>query len=173
MTKSRCGACRPYWAMRDERDQYDAPLGPMPRCRAAACGISARARSCAALVGCQRARCLFRQRAFWPRRLLSRSPNTSHAQEEDEEEEQAPERGEAGNHGVYDDDDGGLEDSGPDDLTCAICLGQIQPLDLALVKGCEHQYCGGWPRLRLPEAAPARRRQSAVSASDALACDVI
>jgi len=34
------------------------------------------------------------------------------------------------------------DDCGPDDLTCAICLGQIQPLDLALVKGCEHQYCG-------------------------------
>lgn len=34
------------------------------------------------------------------------------------------------------------DESGPDDLTCAICLGQIQPLDLALIKGCEHQYCG-------------------------------
>jgi hypothetical protein len=35
-----------------------------------------------------------------------------------------------------------LDDGAPDDLTCAICLGQIPPLDLALVKGCEHQYCG-------------------------------
>lgn len=33
------------------------------------------------------------------------------------------------------------EGDAPDDLTCAICLGQIPPLDMAFVKGCEHQYC--------------------------------
>eukprot|EP00798_Chlamydomonas_sp_ICE-L_P024887 gene24886-10552_t len=31
--------------------------------------------------------------------------------------------------------------SGPDELTCAICLGQIPPADLAMVAGCEHLYC--------------------------------
>lgn len=31
---------------------------------------------------------------------------------------------------------------GADELTCAICLDQIPPVDLAVVKGCEHLYCG-------------------------------
>ena len=31
---------------------------------------------------------------------------------------------------------------GPDDMTCAICLEQIQLEDTAYVKGCEHAYCG-------------------------------
>ena len=30
----------------------------------------------------------------------------------------------------------------PDDLTCAICLCQPEPVDLAIIKGCEHNYCG-------------------------------
>lgn len=29
-----------------------------------------------------------------------------------------------------------------DDMTCAICLDRTQLVDIALVKGCEHQYCG-------------------------------
>lgn len=29
----------------------------------------------------------------------------------------------------------------PDDITCAICLNPICPVDLAVVKGCEHNYC--------------------------------
>ena len=33
-------------------------------------------------------------------------------------------------------------DCGPDDLTCAICLCQPEPVDLAIIKGCEHNYCG-------------------------------
>lgn len=28
------------------------------------------------------------------------------------------------------------------DLTCAVCLNVPEPVDLAIVKGCEHQYCG-------------------------------
>lgn len=28
------------------------------------------------------------------------------------------------------------------DLTCAVCLGEIALEDLALVKGCDHMYCG-------------------------------
>ena len=31
---------------------------------------------------------------------------------------------------------------GPDDMTCAICLEQIQLDNTAYVKGCEHAYCG-------------------------------
>lgn len=31
---------------------------------------------------------------------------------------------------------------GPDELTCAICLEQVEPLDLAIIKGCEHLYHG-------------------------------
>lgn len=31
---------------------------------------------------------------------------------------------------------------GPDDMTCAICLEQIQLENTAYVKGCEHAYCG-------------------------------
>ena len=31
---------------------------------------------------------------------------------------------------------------GADDMTCAICLEQIQLEDTAYVKGCEHAYCG-------------------------------
>lgn len=33
---------------------------------------------------------------------------------------------------------------GPDDMTCAICLEQIQLENTAYVKGCEHAYCGGY-----------------------------
>ncbi|GAX83663.1 hypothetical protein CEUSTIGMA_g11088.t1 [Chlamydomonas eustigma] len=29
----------------------------------------------------------------------------------------------------------------PDDLTCAICLCQPDPVDIAIIKGCEHSYC--------------------------------
>lgn len=60
----------------------------------------------------------------------------------EEEDEQEYEHDDCGRHGGNEQDEGGQHgDEGPDDLTCAICLGQIQPLDLALVKGCEHQYC--------------------------------
>lgn len=31
---------------------------------------------------------------------------------------------------------------GADDMTCAICLEQIQLENTAYVKGCEHAYCG-------------------------------
>lgn len=63
-------------------------------------------------------------------------------------------------------------DEGPDDLTCAICLGQIAPLDLALVKGCEHQYCGArragrqqrGPGAGHPRPAPERLAQQAAGA---------
>ena len=34
---------------------------------------------------------------------------------------------------------------GPDDMTCAICLEQIQLENTAYVKGCEHAYCGMVP----------------------------
>ena len=34
-------------------------------------------------------------------------------------------------------------ESSADDMTCAICLERTQLTELALVKGCEHQYCGG------------------------------
>jgi len=30
----------------------------------------------------------------------------------------------------------------PDDMTCAICLERTPITDIALLKGCEHQYCG-------------------------------
>ncbi len=30
---------------------------------------------------------------------------------------------------------------GPNDMTCAVCLEQIQLENLALIKGCEHMYC--------------------------------
>ena len=37
----------------------------------------------------------------------------------------------------------GAESSyGPDDMTCAICLEQIQLENTAYVVGCEHAYCG-------------------------------
>lgn len=36
---------------------------------------------------------------------------------------------------------------GPDDMTCAICLEQIQLENTAYVKGCEHAYCGGYQLL--------------------------
>jgi hypothetical protein len=32
-----------------------------------------------------------------------------------------------------------------DDMTCAICLERTQLEEIALVKGCEHQYCGEDP----------------------------
>ena len=31
---------------------------------------------------------------------------------------------------------------GPDEMTCAICLEQVDPVDMATIKGCEHLYCG-------------------------------
>lgn len=43
---------------------------------------------------------------------------------------------------VVDDVDCNPDDCGPDDLTCAICLCQPEPVDLAIIKGCEHNYCG-------------------------------
>jgi hypothetical protein len=36
------------------------------------------------------------------------------------------------------------EDS-PNEMTCAICLEQTPLAELALIKGCEHQYCGRCP----------------------------
>lgn len=32
-----------------------------------------------------------------------------------------------------------------DDMTCAICLERTPLIEIALVKGCEHQYCGECP----------------------------
>lgn len=32
-----------------------------------------------------------------------------------------------------------------DDLTCAICLEQMKLADTAIIKGCEHSYCGKPP----------------------------
>lgn len=69
--------------------------------------------------------------------------------EEEEEEQEAAHHSASGastartNNEQQEQEEEGVfaDDCGPDDLTCAICLGQIQPLDLALVKGCEHQYC--------------------------------
>lgn len=29
-----------------------------------------------------------------------------------------------------------------DDLTCTICLEQMKLADTAIIKGCEHSYCG-------------------------------
>lgn len=33
-------------------------------------------------------------------------------------------------------------ESEPGDMTCAICLHTIQLEDMAMVKGCDHMYCG-------------------------------
>jgi len=33
------------------------------------------------------------------------------------------------------------DEDGPNEMTCAICLEQTPLADLALIKGCEHQYC--------------------------------
>lgn len=41
----------------------------------------------------------------------------------------------AGPSGVSNDDE-------PNDWTCAICLDSVPTADLAVVKGCEHTYCG-------------------------------
>lgn len=38
---------------------------------------------------------------------------------------------------------------GADDMTCAICLEQIQLENTAYVKGCEHAYCGTYPLAQL------------------------
>ena len=38
----------------------------------------------------------------------------------------------------------GALDLAPDELTCAICLSQPEPVDMAIIKGCEHVYCGGF-----------------------------
>lgn len=40
-----------------------------------------------------------------------------------------------------------------DDLTCAICLEQMKLADTAIIKGCEHSYCGElpWPFQPLPQ----------------------
>lgn len=35
-----------------------------------------------------------------------------------------------------------VEDAGADENTCAVCLEQIQPENLAIVKDCGHCYCG-------------------------------
>ena len=44
-----------------------------------------------------------------------------------------------------------------DNLTCAICLDQIAPEDLAAIPGCGHQYCGAPPgALRGARTAAAR-----------------
>lgn len=40
-----------------------------------------------------------------------------------------------------------------DDMTCAICLERTQLVELALVKGCEHQYCGAYPGAAAAAAA--------------------
>lgn len=42
---------------------------------------------------------------------------------------------------VGSDSEAGSE-AAPDDMTCAICLERTSLVDIALVKGCEHQYCG-------------------------------
>jgi hypothetical protein len=34
-----------------------------------------------------------------------------------------------------------IDPDAPDDMTCAICLEQIAPADLAVVKGCRHEFC--------------------------------
>lgn len=36
--------------------------------------------------------------------------------------------------------------SGAGDLTCAVCLEEIPLEDMAIVKGCEHIYCGAHPQ---------------------------
>lgn len=43
----------------------------------------------------------------------------------------------------YADDDGTSSGAGQeaDEFTCAICLSQPAPVDLAVIKGCEHNYC--------------------------------
>jgi hypothetical protein len=41
--------------------------------------------------------------------------------------------------------DGQCYSDSPDDLTCAICLCQPEPVNLAIIKGCEHSYCGERP----------------------------
>lgn len=43
---------------------------------------------------------------------------------------------------------------GPDDMTCAICLEQIQLEDTAYVKGCEHAYCGGCIYVQFAKQSP-------------------
>ena len=52
-------------------------------------------------------------------------------------------------------------DSEPDEGTCAICLDRTPVEEVALVKGCEHSYCGEpplWSGICCPEAraSPAR-----------------
>lgn len=39
-------------------------------------------------------------------------------------------------------EEGKANDEDFSDLTCAICLNDIDLQDLAMVKGCEHAYCG-------------------------------
>ena len=46
-------------------------------------------------------------------------------------------------------------DSEPDEGTCAICLDRTPVEEVALVKGCEHSYCGEpllWSARCCPEA---------------------
>lgn len=39
-------------------------------------------------------------------------------------------------------EDQSIMEEGPGDFTCAICLNEIDLPELAMVKGCEHVYCG-------------------------------
>jgi len=66
---------------------------------------------------------------------------------------------------------GADDDSGPDDMTCAICLEQIAPADLAVVKTCRHEFCCqcilAWVD-SAPEAAP--RGAAAQAARESCPC---
>lgn len=58
-----------------------------------------------------------------------------HTQENDEQQQQQE---------VANEEEGGHSSSAEeaDDMTCAICLERTPLTEIALVKGCEHQYCG-------------------------------
>jgi hypothetical protein len=46
----------------------------------------------------------------------------------------------------------------PDDMTCAICLERTPITDIALIKGCEHQYCGMCQQRSLLCSCPSHMR---------------
>jgi hypothetical protein len=52
-----------------------------------------------------------------------------------------------------------------DDMTCAVCLERTPLIEIALVKGCEHQYCGECPT---PAQNCWMQHQTCIVASDSL-----
>eukprot|EP00877_Chromochloris_zofingiensis_P000772 jgi/Chrzof1/10696/Cz05g09050.t1 len=59
-----------------------------------------------------------------------------HETEQEERGMQAEQKSSDGHHTAEE-----AASDGPGEMTCAICLEETSVMDLALVKGCEHQYC--------------------------------